>query len=70
MINAVSNSSRLLKYRYTADETIPISRATARNDSPAAPSVASWRRAISVISRVSSARTRSRAVRPACIARA
>ena len=42
---------------------MPISRATARSDSPAAPSVASWRRAISVISRVSSARTRSRAVR-------
>src|SRR2546430_8242586 len=42
---------------------MPISRATARSDSPAAPSVASWRRAISVISLVSSARTRSRALR-------
>src|SRR5713226_1319417 len=48
-----------------AEETIPISRATARSDSPAAPSVASCRRAISVISLMSSARTRSRAVRPA-----
>src|ERR1035438_8553475 len=46
-----------------AEETIPISRATARSDSPAAPSVASWLRAISVISRVISSRTRSRAVR-------
>src|SRR6516165_5180867 len=48
-----------------AEETIPISRATARSDSPEAPSVASCRRAISVISLISSARTRSRAVRPA-----
>src|ERR1700722_3953794 len=46
-----------------AEETIPISRATARSFNPAAPSVASWLRAISVISRVSSSRTRSRAVR-------
>src|SRR5262252_3321708 len=42
---------------------MPISFATARSDSPAAPSVASCRRAISVISLISSARTRSRAVR-------
>jgi len=42
---------------------MPISRATARSDRPAAPSVASCRRAISVISLISSARTRSRAVR-------
>src|ERR1700690_1561382 len=42
---------------------MPISRATARSDRPPAPSVASWPRAPSVISRVSSARTRSRAVR-------
>src|SRR5207245_6896174 len=46
-----------------AEETMPISFATARSDSPAAPSVASCRRAISVISLISSARTLSRAVR-------
>src|SRR5579859_437597 len=42
---------------------MPISRAIARSDSPAAPSVASCRRAISVISLMSSALTRSRALR-------
>src|SRR5260370_17640034 len=46
-----------------AEESIRISRAIGRSDSPVAPSVASWRRAISVISLISSARTRSRAVR-------
>ena len=46
---------------------MPISRATARSDRPAAPSVARCLRAVSVISRVSSARTRSRAVRLAFI---
>ena len=40
---------------------MPTSRATARSDSAAAPTSASWRRAASVISAVSSARTRSRA---------
>src|SRR5687767_4536411 len=40
---------------------MPSSRATARSDSPAAPSVARWRRAAATISRVSSARTRARA---------
>src|SRR6185312_6384226 len=50
-----------------AEETIPISRATARSDRPPAPSVASWPRATSVISLVSSARTRSRAVRLALL---
>src|ERR1035438_3440799 len=63
MMRAVSRSSRLGKYRYIAEETIPISLAIARSDSPAAPSVASWLRAISVISLVISSRTRSRAVR-------
>src|SRR4051812_943385 len=41
---------------------MPSSRATARSDRPAAPTEASCRRAASVISAVSSARTRSRAV--------
>src|SRR5918994_759544 len=41
---------------------MPISRATARSDSPAAPTSASCRRAAAVISAVSSARARSRAV--------
>src|ERR1022692_4414737 len=63
MMRAVSRSSRLGKYRKIAEETIPISLAIARSDSPAAPSVASWLRAISVISLVISSRTRSRAVR-------
>src|SRR3954462_14925867 len=45
-----------------ADEAMPSSRATARNESPAAPTVASWPRARSVISAVSFARARSRAV--------
>src|SRR5215470_17438582 len=62
MISAVSRSSRLGKYRYSAEETIPSSRATARSDSPFPPTSASWRRASSLISRVSSARARSRAV--------
>ena len=44
---------------------MPSSRATARSDSPSAPVAASWRRASSLISRVSSARARSRAVRGA-----
>ena len=48
---------------------MPSSRATARSDSPSAPVAASWRRASSLISRVSSARARSRAVRGAfCVA--
>ena len=41
---------------------MPSSRATARSDSPCAPVSASCLRASSVISRVSSARARSRAV--------
>src|SRR3954468_21136406 len=51
--------------------TMPSSGATARSDRPAAPTVASWARARSVISAVSSARARSRAVvtRPGCLAR-
>jgi hypothetical protein len=44
---------------------MPSSRATARSDSPPAPDSASWRRASSLISLVSSVRARSRAVRPA-----
>ena len=40
---------------------MPTSRATARSDRAAAPTSASCRRAASVISAVSSARTRSRA---------
>src|SRR5690606_28435361 len=63
MIRAVSRSSRLGKYRYMAEETMPISRAAARRDARAAPSGARWRRAASVSSRISSARIRSRAVR-------
>jgi hypothetical protein len=42
---------------------MPSSRATERSDSPWAPLAASWRRASSLISRVSSARARSLAVR-------
>src|SRR5882724_3912185 len=62
MINAVSRSSRLGKYRYSAEDTMPSSRATARNDMPSAPDTANWRRAASLISLVSTARARSRAV--------
>ena len=46
---------------------MPSSRATARSDSAAAPAEASCRRAASVISRVSSARTLARA--PAALIR-
>src|ERR1700760_148803 len=49
---------------------MPRSRATARSDNAAAPSAASWVRAMSVISRVISALTRSRAVWRGGIARA
>jgi len=65
MISAVSRSSLLGKYRYSAEDTMPSLRATARSDSPSAPETASCRRASSLISLVSSARARSRAVRPA-----
>src|SRR4029077_999092 len=50
-----------------AEETIPIYRAKARSDRPRAPAVARWPRATSVLSPVSSARTRSRAVRLALL---
>lgn len=40
MISLVSSSSRLLKYRYRADEAMPRSRAMARRLSAGAPSVA------------------------------
>ena len=45
-----------------AEETIPISSATARSDNWAAPLAARCRWAVSVISLINSARTRSRAV--------
>ena len=59
MINAVSSSSRLAKYRYSAEDTMPMSRATARRDS-AAPSLATCRRATCLISSIISARTLAR----------
>src|SRR5260370_19333706 len=65
MNSAVSRSSRLGKKRKRADETLPSSTATARRDSPWELCAASWRRAASLISRVSSALARSRAVRVA-----
>ena len=46
---------------------MPSSRATARSDRAADPCSASWRRATSLISLVSSARARSRAVRGALV---
>jgi hypothetical protein len=41
MINAVRRSSLLGKYRYSADDTMPSSRATERSESFCAPSIAS-----------------------------
>ena len=61
MINAVSRSSRLGKYRYSADDAIPSSRAIARSDRPSAPCSAICRRASVVIARVSSRRATARA---------
>src|SRR5215467_3428021 len=57
-MSAVSRSSRLAKYRYSADDTMPMSRATARSDR-FAPSAARWRRATVLISSVISARIRA-----------
>src|SRR5664279_2455476 len=59
MIRAVSRTSRLSKYRYTADETTPRSRATARSDR-SGPSAARCSRAIRLISAVISARALAR----------
>ncbi len=49
-------------YRYTADDTTPRSRATARSDSAAAPSVARCSRPIRTISAIVCVRARSRGV--------
>src|SRR5450759_2649889 len=65
MIRAVRSASRLRKYRNSADDAIPISRAIARKDNAAPPPEASWASATALISLVSSLRTRSRAVRGA-----
>src|SRR5690606_25754045 len=50
MIILVSNASRVGKYRYTAEETIPTSRATARIERPPPPCWAiCWRAARRIV---------------------
>ncbi len=56
----LSRSSRLLKYRYSAGAVIPIWRAISRNETAPGPSATRIRRAVSLISPVVAARTRSR----------
>jgi len=53
-------SSRLPKYRYSAGAVIPIWRAISRSETASGPSATRIRRAVSLISSVVAARTRSR----------